>query len=274
MNVFDEVFGVKVPVISVIHLDPLPGTPLYAGKSVKEIAEVAVEEAVMLEENNIDGLIIENFGDKMFCKKVGPEIVAAMSVIAQKIKDEVKIPIGICILQSDGMADIAVAKAVEADFVRIPYYTETSIVDAGMMDSIAADVLRFRRYLEAKVKIFADVHIKHSYPLAQRPIEHAAEDCWERGLADAVIVTGRKTGGATKPEDIINVRKALPELPLIVGSGVSAQNVDAYLDYVDAIIVATSLNKDGRVEEKPDEQRVRSFMDKIKAYRKEKSHVG
>ncbi len=267
MKVFDELFGVKVPVISVLHLDPLPGTPLYTGKTVKAIADDIVEEAKMLERNGVDGLIIENFGDKMFCKRVGPEIVAAMSVIAMRVRDAVQIPIGICILQSDGMADIAIAKAVGADFVRIPYYTETSVVDAGLMDSIAADVLRFRKYLEADVKIFADVHIKHSYPLMQRPIEHAAEDCRERGLADAVIVTGRKTGGATDPQDIIRVRRALPDLPLVVGSGVSLENVDEYLDYVNAIIVVSSLNTDGRVEAKPDEKRVKAFMGRIKAFR-------
>jgi len=267
MKVFNEVFGVKVPVISVLHLDPLPGSPLYTGKSVEAIADDIVKEAIMLERNGVDGLIIENFGDKMFNKRVGPEIVAAISVIATRVKDAVKVPIGICVLQSDGMADIAIAKAVGAKFVRIPYYTETSIVDAGMMDSIAADVLRFRKYLEANVKIFADVHIKHSYPLMQRPIEHAAEDCRERGLADAVVVTGRKTGGATDPEDIIRVRKALPDLPLVVGSGVSLENVDAYLDYVNAIIVVSSLNVDGRVEARPDEKRVKAFMEKIKAFR-------
>jgi predicted TIM-barrel enzyme len=64
----------------------------------------------------------------------------------------------------------------------------------SMMDSIAAEALRYRKNIGCSAKIFADVHIKHRYPLAQRPIELAAEDCWHRGLADAVIITGLKTG--------------------------------------------------------------------------------
>jgi len=268
MKVFEGVFGVKIPVIGVIHLMPLPGAPLYNGASVKEISLKAVKDSKIMEDNGINALIIENFGDKMFQKTVGPETVAAMTYIAKDIRNEINIPIGICALQSDALASIAIAKAVQGAFVRVPYYTETSVVDAGTMESIAASALRYRRYLESDVKIFADIHIKHSYPLMQRPIEYAAEDSYHRGLADAIIITGRKTGGDTNPEDIRRVRTALPELPLVVGSGVTEENVDNYISMVDAIIIATGLNVGGKVEAEPDPCRINSFMNKVKAYRK------
>lgn len=266
-NVFEEVFKTKLPVIGVVHLKALPGAPLYDGSSVDEIAEIAVEHAKLMVDNGINGLIIENFGDKMFQKRVGPEVTASLAIIAKAVKNAVDVPIGLCVLQSDPIAGLAIAKAIGADFIRVPYYVETSIVDAGMMDSIAADTLRYRRYLECDAKIFADVQIKHSYPLAQRPLEYAAEDCWHRGLADGVIITGRKTGGATKPEDVESVYNALPGIPLIVGSGVTVENVDAYFGKVGAIIIASSLNVDGEVENEPDGNRVKAFMDKVIAYR-------
>ena len=103
--------------------------------------------------------------------------------------------------------------------------------------------------------------------MAQRRIEYSAEDAYYRGLADAIIITGRKTGGETNPSDVIRVRNALPEVPLVVGSGVSIENVDNYLPYVDAIIVVTSLNKGGKVEEVPDPDRIIAFMKKIEDYR-------
>lgn len=264
---FEEMFGVKVPVIGVIHLLPLPGAPLYEGASVQEISEKAVSDAKVLADNGVNGLIIENFGDKMFQKTVGPETVAAMTYIAKDIKNQVKIPIGLCALQSDAISSIAIAKAVEGAFVRVPYYTETSVVDAGTMESIAAAALRYRKFLGSDVKIFADVHIKHSYPLMQRPIEYAAEDSYHRGMADAIIITGRKTGGDTNPDDIKRVREALPEVPLVVGSGVTKENVERYISMVDAIIIATGLNYDGKVEAGPDPTRIRSFTNKIKAFR-------
>lgn len=268
MKVFEKMFGVKVPVIGVIHLKPLPGAPLYEGASVEEISEKAVSDAKVMADNGIDGLIIENFGDKMFQKTVGPETVAAMTYISRDIKNEVNIPIGICALQSDAISSIAIAKAVQGAFVRVPYYTETSVVDTGTMESIAAAALRYRKFINADVRIFADVHIKHSYPLMQRPIEYAAEDSYHRGLADAIIITGRKTGGDTNPDDVRRVREALPELPLVVGSGVNEENVEKYISMVDSIIIATGLNYGGEVEAGPDPSRIRSFMNKIKEYRK------
>lgn len=268
MKVFEKMFGVKVPVIGVIHLMPLPGAPLYEGASVNEISEKAVSDAKIMADNGIDGLIIENFGDKMFQKTVGPETVAAMTYITKDIKNAVDVPIGLCVLQSDAISAIAIAKAVQGAFVRVPYYTETSVVDTGTMESIAAATLRYRKYLNADVKIFADVHIKHSYPLMQRPIEYAAEDSFHRGLADAIIITGRKTGGDTNPDDVRRVREALPEVPLAVGSGVNEENVGKYISMVDAIIIATGLNYGGEVETGPDPARVRSFMNKVNELRK------
>lgn len=268
MDMFEKMFKAKIPVIGVVHLSPLPGSPCYDGTSVKEISEQAIKRAKAMTENGIDGIIVENFGDKMFLKKVGPEVVAVMTYIAKEIKESVSVPIGMCVLQSDAIAGIAISKAVGAEFIRVPYYTETYIVDAGMMESIAAETLRYRKFLESDVKIFADVHIKHSYPLSQRPIEYAAEDAYYRGLANAIIITGRKTGGETEVNDVVRVKKALPEVPLVVGSGVTIENVDNYLPYIDAIIVTTGLNKGGGVENEPDPVSISKFMEKIKNYRK------
>jgi len=129
MDMFKKMFKAKIPVIGVVHLSPLPGSPCY---------------------------IVENFGDKMFLKKVGPEVVAVMTYIAKEIKESISVPIGMCVLQSDAIAGLAISKAVGAEFIRVPYYTETYIVDAGMMESIAAETLRYRKFLESDVKIFAD----------------------------------------------------------------------------------------------------------------------
>lgn len=270
MKMYEEIFGTKIPVIGVVHLQPLPGAPRYEGMSVKEVAEIAVEEAKVMEENGINGLIVENFRDMMFKKRVGPETVAAMTYVASEVKNAVNIPMGLCVLQSDAISALAIAKTIEAQYIRVPYYTETYIVDAGMMESIASDALRFRKYIGAEnVKIFADVHIKHGHSLLVRPIEESAEDAVERGLADSIIVTGKKTGGKTDPEDVKRVRKFLPEIPLIVGSGVSAENIHEYFpEYADAIIVGTSLKKDGKTEEEIDPQRVKSFINVVEKFRK------
>jgi len=271
MKMFEEMFGKKLPIIGVVHLQPLPGAPRYESMSMKEIARLAVEEARAMSENGIDGLIVENFRDMMFKKRVGPETVASMTYVASEVSSAVSVPIGLCVLQSDAISALAIAKAVGGKFIRVPYYTETYIVDAGMMESIAADALRFRKMIEARdVKIFADVHIKHGYSLSRRPIEESAEDAYERGLADAIIVTGKKTGGKTKPEDVKVVRDYLPELPLIVGSGVTPESLSEYFPKLgDAVIVGTSLKKEGKTEGTIDTERVRLFSKNMEKCRKE-----
>lgn len=269
MRVFDEMFGVKMPIIGVVHLPPLPGAPLYDGMSVKDIAGIGKKKAKLLVDNGVDGLIIENFGDKEFLKTVPPEVVAAMTFAAKEIRDAVEVPIGMCVLQADLIAALAISKAVDAEFIRAGYYTEVAINDLGFMEGCAGEVLRYRKSLDLDTKIFVDVHVKHSYPLMLRPIEESAEDAVERGLADAITITGRKTGGETDIKDIVRVREALKDVPLIVGSGVSIDNVEQYLDYVNAIIIATSFNVDGKVEGELDGARISAFMNKIKNYRKE-----
>ncbi len=269
MKVLDEIFNVKVPVISVVHLKPLPGSPRYENMPVSKIVEEAVEDAKILAESGVDGLIIENFGDVMFTKKVGPEIVAAIAIAAKEIKEAVNVPIGLCVLQNDVIAGLAIAKAVDADFIRAGYYTEVSIADSGIMESVAAEALRYRKYIDCKAKIFADIQVKHSYPLMQRPIEESAEDAYERGLVDAVIITGKKTGGEANPNDAIKIKEALPEVPLIVGSGITIDNLEKYYKYIDAIIISTGLNYDGDISKGIDKARATSFMKKIQKLRNE-----
>jgi len=272
MKLFDDLFGTSIPVVGVIHLQPLPGAPRYVDMPVKEIARIAVEEARFMADNGINGLIIENFRDMMFKRKVGPETVAPMTYAASEVANAVRIPIGMCVLQCDPIAAISICKTIGGKFIRAPYYTETYIVDAGTMESTAADALRFRNEIGARdVKIFADVHIKHGYSLSRRPIQESAEDTVERGLADAIIVTGKKTGGKTNPEDVVAVRTALPDVPLFVGSGVDAENVREYFPaHADAIIVGTSLKKDGKTEEPVDPKRVRDLMKIVEQCRREK----
>jgi membrane complex biogenesis BtpA family protein len=264
----EEIFNTKTPVIGVTHLLPLPGSPKYDGMPVRDVAANAVEETKVMVDNGVNAIIFENFHDMPFLKEVGPETTAAMTFIGQTLKEKFSIPLGICLLQADGIGAIAIAKAIELTFIRAPYYTETYVVDTGLIDSIAGKLQRFKTFLKCNAYVLADVHIKHAFPLLQRPIEQSAEDTLGRGLADAIIVTGLKTGGETNPEDIKRVRNALPDAPLIVGSGVSVENVQQYLPYVDGIIISTGFRKNKALDEKMDPMLISQFMKIVANYRK------
>ncbi len=261
----ERIFGTRKPLIGMVHLAPLPGSPRYNGMSMDEITTMAVEDARHLSEGGFHGVIIENFGDYMFLKRVGPETVAAITYAAAEIKRVVpELTLGFCVLQSDAIAGLAIAHIVGGKFVRVPYYAETYVVDAGLMDSIAAEALRYRRYLEMDVKIFADVHIKHGYPLAQRPIGLSARDLEHRGMADAILVTGLETGGETDPEDVKAVKEAVEATPVMVASGVDEFNFASYQDYADGVIVGTRLKKGNETEAPLDVEKVARFVKTVR----------
>jgi membrane complex biogenesis BtpA family protein len=257
----EKAFGARKPIIGMVHLAPLPGSPRHEGASMKEITDLALSDAHLLREAGVDGAIVENFGDVMFYKRVPPETISAMTYVAGNIAREVPgLVLGMCVLQSDAVAGMAIANTIGAKFIRVPYYTETYVVDAGLMDSVAAEVLRYRKFLNADVKIFADVHIKHGYPLSQRPIGQAAKDTEHRGLADAILVTGIATGAETKADDVKEVKDAVEYTPVFVASGVDENNLPEYKDIADGAILGTRIKIDNDTEAPIDPEKLGRFM--------------
>jgi len=256
-----EVFGVDKALIGVVHLPPLPGSPRYGG-DFNEVVERALRDARAYKEGGMDGIIIENFGDvPYYPTKVPPITVAAMTFVACKVSEVVDIPIGVNVLRNDGVAALSVASAIGGRFIRVNVLTEAVVTDQGIIEGIAHELLRFRRFIGAEnVKIFADVHVKHGYPLLRRSIVESAIDTVYRGLADAVIVSGKATGAETPLQDVKSVKDALGNVPVLVGSGVNERNVAEYLKVCDGAIVGTSLKVNGIVENPVDVNRVRRLV--------------
>ncbi|MEL7240198.1 MAG: BtpA/SgcQ family protein, partial [Planctomycetota bacterium] len=152
------------------------------------------------------------------------------------------VPLGINVLRNDGRAAIAIAAAVDARFVRINVLTGARVTDQGIIEGDAANVLRDRATLGAtEVEVWADVDVKHSAPLARRPIDEEVADTLHRGGAAALIVSGGGTGLATDPEHLASVKRAAGSAPVLIGSGATAANVGEYRDHAAGFIVGTSL---------------------------------
>lgn len=263
-----HIFKVSKPIIGVVHLLPLPGSP-KCRYTIKEILDRALKDAKAYLNGGVDGIIIENFGDAPFYPdKVGPETVASMTYIASHVAEKIDLPIGINVLRNDAISAISIAHVIGAKFVRVNILTEAMVTDQGIIRSRAHKILRFRKFLGAEdIKIFADVHVKHAIPLMTRPIELSAYDLVYRGLADAVIITGPATGKETDINDIKKVKEIIPKVPVFVGSGVNKNNVRKYLELCDGIIVGTSLKVDGIVENQVDIERVKEFVRKANEVR-------
>jgi uncharacterized protein len=257
-------FNRKCSLIGVVHLLPLPGSAGYGG-NIDEILRWALEDAINYKENGIDALILENMHDVPYLKGyVDPETTAAMTVVAQAIKYETMLPLGVQLLAGANMESLAVAVATSLDFIRVEGFVYAHVGDEGIHESCAAQLIRKRAALKSeRIKIFADVKKKHSAHAITADVSlvetaHTAEFF----RADGVIVSGSSTGIAPTADEVRGVRAAT-SCSVLVGSGVTKENVDSFLPHCDALIVGSSLKYDGKWSKHVDPERVRAFTNVV-----------
>lgn len=240
-----RLFGGDRALVGVIHVGALPGTPM-ASQPVAALAETAAREAIVYRDAGFHGVMIENMHDRPYlARSAGPEIVAAMTVIAAEVRRAVALPLGLQILAGANRAALSVAHATGAAFVRVEGFAFAHVADEGLMISDAGELLRFRRSIGAEgIRVFADIKKKHSAHAITADVgiadtAHAAEFF----LADGVIVTGTATGQAADAAEVRAVAAAVG-IPVLVGSGITPENLAAYAD-ADAFIVGSALKRDG-----------------------------
>ncbi len=252
------------PVVAMIHVGALPGTP-GSRLSMAQIIRAAQEEARLYQRCGVDCLMIENMHDVPYLRRnVGPEIVAGMTMVAQAVRAESHLPIGIQILAGADREALAVAYAAELDFIRVECFSFAHIADEGFMESNAGDLLRYRRAIGAgEVQVWADIKKKHaSHAItADLNLGDAAEGAETMG-AETLIVTGATTGRAPRPADVEQAR-ARCRVPVFVGSGVNAGNAEALLSVSDGVIVGSSFKRDGHWANPIDADRVMRFMEAV-----------
>jgi uncharacterized protein len=265
-----DLFSAPCPIIGSIALQPLPGSPRYEGTWEGVVAR-AVEDARVLEAGGVDGLTIENMGDAPFFKsEVPPETVAAMGRVLTELRRQTALPLGVNVLRNAGRAALALAHAFGANFVRINVLTEAVVADQGLIEGIAAEVMRARRLMGAEgIAVFADVHVKHAAPIVARPIRESALDAVERGLADVLVVSGSRTGEAPSLDDLGAVREVAE---VVIGSGLTPRNAPELLGAADGAIVATALRGGGDLRNPVDPERLESLMDAVRSVRTGRRH--
>jgi len=264
-----DLFGVPKPVIGMVHLWPLPGSPGYTGYGMQKIIDHAVQDAEALVEGGVNGLMVENMWDLPYYvgSSVQPEAMTAQAVGAAEVVRSFPLPVGINVIHNGGIVCLSIAVAAGARFIRVCILTGSRLWDTGELDhGCAADLMRKRKDLHAeRIHVFADVDKKHSVPFPG--IDLATHIEWTEFYgADGVIVSGRMTGSAPDLEKVREVKR-LATRPVLIGSGSDTNNVASFLQFADGIIVGSSLKKDGVMENPVDVNRVRAFMEKVKPVR-------
>jgi membrane complex biogenesis BtpA family protein len=265
-----QIFKTEHPVIGVVHLLPLPTSPRW-GNSLKAVIARAEQEATALASGGVDGLIVENFFDAPFTKEcVDPAVISAMSLIVQRLMNLVTLPIGVNVLRNDARSAMAIATCTRAHFIRVNVLTGVMATDQGLIEGRAHELLRYRRELGSEVKIFADVLVKHARPLGSPNLTTAVQETIERGLADAVILSGWTTGSPPSLEDLELASAAAGDTPVFIGSGASWENIPRLIQAADGVIVSSSLKRHGQIEQPIDPIRVSQFVEAMRRSLSEK----
>jgi membrane complex biogenesis BtpA family protein len=239
-----------------VHLAPLPGSPRWAG-SPEAVVERAVADARALAAGGFHACLVENFGDAPFSPGVAdPATVAALAVAVVEVRRAVSLVVGVNVLKNDAQAALAVAAATGAAFVRVNVHVGAVVADQGVIEGDAYRTLRYRRLLGTTTLLFVDVGGKHAVPLAPTDLAQVARDAAYRGLADALVVSGVATGEPTPLDDVRRVRDAVPDRPILVGSGVTPETVGDLLAVADGAIVGTWIKEGGRTTHPVDPDRV------------------
>ena len=252
------------PVVGMIHLDALPGAPAFTGDR-EAIREAMLRDARRLEDGGVDGLLVENFGDAPFYPDDVPKhVVASMTALVRDLAQAVELPLGVNVLRNDAEAALSIAAAAGASFVRVNVHAGARLTDQGLVTGAAHETVRLRDQLDADVAILADIDVKHSAAIADRPLAEDIAEVVERGHADGIIASGTGTGHETDRdhlERIVAIGDDLnPTVPVFVGSGVTRENVADMLALADGVIVGTDLKEDGETTAPVDVERVHSLV--------------
>ena len=259
--------------IGVIHLMALPGAP-QGSLGLNAVLERAMADADTLVRGGIHHCIVENFWDSPFPADDSlPHVAACMTRVAGKIRDELgdALQLGINVLRNDSISAMAVAVAAGVEFIRVNVHVGSTWTDQGLIQSRAHKLMQYRRSLDAgglsegvrRVSIAADVMVKHGSPAGNASVVDVAKDAVFRGGADSLIVTGTGTGRPADMQQVHELKKSLPQVPIWVGSGVNIENIDGWKSAADAAIVGTYLHRDSDLRAPIDVQRVKALVGRL-----------
>ncbi len=264
MQKFKSIFKKENPIIGMVHVKALPGAPKNSLET-PQIIDAAIDEARIYQKGGIDSIMIENMHDIPYLKgRVGHEISSLMTLIAYSIKQETNLPVGIQILAGANKEALAAAKASNIDFIRAEGFVFAHTADEGIIEAQAGDLLRYRKKIGAdSVAVFTDIKKKHSSHAITSDVNLIDTAKAARFfLSDGVIVTGSHTGSSASIDELKALKDTI-DFPVLVGSGVTSENVSDYLSISDGMIIGSYFKEDGYWENKLSYERVANFMELV-----------
>jgi membrane complex biogenesis BtpA family protein len=253
---------------AMIAVLPLPGSPMYDGDDQRVIKQ-ALSDLEVYKQEGVDSIILENDHDLPYIQPpLDEKGIALMTEIAREVRKRFDEPIGIQMLEAANITSLEIAAEADLDYIRVEAYVFAHVGGSGVINGSAGKILRRRKELNAeRIKVFADVKKKHgSHSLTidldiQDEIMQA-----EFFLVDGVIVTSQFTGHNPDKNDLIKA-KSVTDLPVLIGSGMTPENISDFLPLADGFIVGSCFRKDGKFLETLEPKRLRKFMNVFRSAR-------
>ena len=260
MTNFKRIFGGKKPVIAMVHLAALPGTPLYdESGGVAQIVEEARKDLEALLGAGVDAVMFGNENDRPYELNVDMASTATMAYVIGQLRPLITVPFGVNVLW-DPMSSIALAAATGASFIReicTGYYAS----DMGPWAGRSAEPMRYRNRLGRKdIAMLYNLSAEFAHSLDQRPLPDRARSAVFSSIPDAVLVSGVITGEAPPLSQLEAVKRALPVTPVLANTGVRHETVQDVFRVADGCIVGSSLKVDGHTWNSVDPARANEFM--------------
>lgn len=267
MKKFSALFGQRKPVIAMVHLAPMPGTPLYdADGGVEAIVEAARRDLKALQDADVDAVMFGNENDRPYELQVDTASTATMAYVIGQLRKDIQKPFGVNVLW-DPMASVALAAATGASFMR-EILTGTYASDMGPWTPNAGKTMRYRDRLDrSDLVMLANVSAEFAYSLDRRELSDRARSAVFSSIPDAILVSGAITGEAAEMTDLVAVKKALPDTPVLANTGVKHTTIADVFKVADGCIVGSSLKVDGDTWKAVDAERAAEFMRLAKAAR-------
>jgi membrane complex biogenesis BtpA family protein len=268
MSNFRRVFGDRKPVIAMVHLGALPGSPLHDGKAgIEGLVEGARKDLTALQAAGFDAVMFGNENDRPYEFKVDTASTATMAFVIGRLRPEIKVPFGVNVLW-DPMSSMALAAATGAAFVR-EIMTGTYASDMGPWTPDAGAAMRYRDRLGRQdLALLYNISAEFAYSLDRRSLADRARSAVFSSIPDAILVSGAITGEAAEMSDLEAVKKALPTTPVLANTGVKHATVADVLKVADGCIVGSSLKVDGHTWNAVDPERAAEFMWIVRQTRK------
>ena len=212
---------------------PILGMIHLKGDTDEDIYERMKKEVQIYLDNGVDCIILENYFGQYHNLEKALEYVQGLHL---------DIPYGVNCLHLD------------------PVVGHVKPRDEDTLDAF------FKLYRERyQVLVLGGVRFKYQPVLSEKSVEEDLKIAMTR--CDAICVTQDKTGQETSMDKIIQFRNAIGDFPLIVGAGLTPENMEKQFEYADGAIVGSYFKENHVDVGEMSSENVKEVMDKVNEIR-------